>query len=222
MFGDDLVSLIRTGGVVMYPLIACSVVSLAIVIERLWVLGRGARQAARLQRAVAEAWDRGGLGDVRTLALRDPSPLAAVFRAVLADPEGGAAAELRDRMARRHHSEVARNLKRFVWLLGTIGSLAPFIGLFGTVLGIIRSFESMAASGSGGFAIVAAGISEALIATAGGLFVGVLAIFAYNGLMVRIGNLASQWRDWTDELVARVENAAQVRERQVARDATPS
>jgi biopolymer transport protein ExbB len=62
----------------------------------------------------------------------------------------------------------------------------------------------MAASGSGGFAVVAAGISEALIATAGGLLVGVLSIFAYNAFMVRIGNLVALWREWTDELLVAI------------------
>jgi len=220
MFGDDLISTLRIGGVVMLPLIACSVVSVAIVVERAWTLLRSSRQAARLQRAVNEAWNQGGLADVRTLALRDPSPLAAIFRAALADTGGNS--DMRERMARRHHSEVTRNLKRFVWLLGTIGSLAPFIGLFGTVLGIVRSFESMAATGSGGFAVVAAGISEALIATAGGLFVGVLAIFAYNAFIVRIGNITAQWRDWTDELLTRVEGNAQRSERQASSVVQPA
>lgn len=206
MFGDDLISLIQLGGVVMLPLIACSVVSLAVVIERTWILMRAVRRSEHLHRAVTAAWGQGGLGDVRTLALRDPSPLGFVYRAALADTSG--ASDLRDRAAHRHHAEVTRGLKRFVWLLGTIGSLAPFIGLFGTVLGIIRSFEDMAATGSGGFAVVAAGISEALIATAGGLLVGVLAIFAYNALMVRIGNVSAQWRGWTEELLERVEAVA--------------
>jgi len=211
MFGDDLFSMIELGGVVMYPLFACSVVSVAVVLERIWVLMRAARSSERLQHAVASAWSQGGLGDVRTLALRDASPLATIFRAALADcADYHGAAELRDRVARRHLAEVNRALKRYVWLLGTIGSLAPFIGLFGTVLGIIRSFESMAATGAGGFAVVAAGISEALIATAGGLLVGVLAIFAYNAMMVRIGNIAAQWRDWTDELLVRIEKNAQL------------
>lgn len=219
MFGDDLISLIRLGGVVMYPLIACSVVSLAIVGERMWTLFRAARQAERLQASVSEAWGRDSVGDVRTLALRDPSPLAAIYRAVLGESAGG---DVRDRLARRHHSEATRRLKRYVWLLGTIGSLAPFIGLFGTVLGIIRSFESMAATGSGGFAVVAAGISEALIATAGGLFVGVVSIFAYNAFMVRIANLSAQWRDWTDELLARVESTQRRDERTDSRGVQPA
>lgn len=212
MLGDDLLSIIEQGGTVMLPLIACSVVSLAVVIERSWIVARATRRAASLHQSVINAWTQGGLGDVRTLALRDPSPLGVVYRAALA--EVGDAADLRDRAARRYHGEQTRALKRYVWLLGTIGSLAPFIGLFGTVLGIIRSFEDMAATGSGGFAVVAAGISEALIATAGGLLVGVLAIFAYNALMIRIGNLSAQWRDWTDELLARIELSARQRQGQ--------
>src|SRR5262249_42369516 len=98
-------------------------------------------------------------------------------------------------------SAASRQLKRFVWLLGTVGSLAPFIGLFGTVVGIIRAFENMAATGSGGFAVVAAGISEALIATAGGLLVGVLSIFAYNAFMVQLNSLSAELREQTEDLL---------------------
>jgi biopolymer transport protein ExbB len=143
---------------------------------------------------------KGGTAELVAISRRDPSPLGSVYKSILSANE--ADPEARERHARRHHGECVRYLKRYVWLLGTIGSLAPFIGLFGTVLGIIRSFESMAAAGSGGFAVVAAGISEALIATAGGILVGVFAIFAYNALMVRIGNLTALWRDWTEELLA--------------------
>jgi biopolymer transport protein ExbB/TolQ len=82
--------------------------------------------------------------------------------------------------------------------------LAPFIGLLGTVVGIIRAFENMAATGSGGFAVVAAGISEALIATAAGLLVGVLAIFAYNAFMVRIANDTADLRERADDLLLRL------------------
>ena len=116
--------------------------------------------------------------------------------------------ETRTRAASRKLAETVRRCKRFVWLLGTIGSLAPFIGLFGTVVGIMRAFENMAATGSGGFAVVAAGISEALIATAGGLLVGVIAIFAYNAMMVRINNLSAELRELADELLALVSQPA--------------
>src|SRR5438094_4201896 len=71
-------------------------------------------------------------------------------------------------------------------MLGTIGSAAPFIGLFGTVMGIIRAFHHMAIAGTGGFAVVAGGISEALIATALGLAVGIIAVVCYNYFQARV------------------------------------
>jgi len=71
-------------------------------------------------------------------------------------------------------------LKGSVWMLGTTGVSAPFIGLLGTVIGIIKSFQSMAVEGSGGFAVVAGGISEALVATALGLAVAIIAVIFYN------------------------------------------
>jgi biopolymer transport protein ExbB len=207
MNGRDLLTLIENGGVVMYPLLLCSVVSIAVILERLWTLTRAARGAARLHQVVTESTDEdtgrdAGVGDALAISRRDTSPLGAVYKAVLSKAD--ADDDIRSRIAIRRHAEVTRRLRRYVWLLGTVGSLAPFIGLFGTVLGIIRAFESMAATGSGGFAVVAAGISEALIATAGGLLVGVLSIFAYNAFMVRIGNLSALWREWTDELLVQL------------------
>src|SRR5215470_13752622 len=197
MNGRDFLTLIETGGVVMYPLLLCSIVSIAVIIERLWTTTRAARAAARLHQLVLETTHDGSISDALAVSRRDTSPLGAVYKAVLSTN----GEELRARIAQRRHAETARRLRRYVWLLGTVGSLAPFIGLFGTVVGIIRAFENMAATGSGGFAVVAAGISEALIATAGGLLVGVLSIFAYNAFMVRIGNLSALWREWTDELL---------------------
>jgi len=202
MNGRDLLTLVETGGAVMYPLLLCSIVSIAVILERLWTVTRAARAAGRLHHLVVEAIDEGGLTDALALCKRDTSPLGAVYKAMLSDTSAGD--DVRGRIAVRRLGEVGRTLKRYVWLLGTVGSLAPFIGLFGTVIGIIRAFESMAASGSGGFAVVAAGISEALIATAGGILVGVLSIFAYNAFMVRIGNLSALWREWTDELLVQL------------------
>jgi hypothetical protein len=70
----------------------------------------------------------------------------------------------------------------YLWILGTIGSSAPFIGLFGTVVGIMRAFHAMRLTGTGGFGVVAGGISEALIATALGIAVGIVSLIFYNYL----------------------------------------
>lgn len=194
--------IITTGGAVIYPLIACSIITVTIIIERLWALGSATRSSTRLHKIVADAVDDGSLSDAATVARSDTSPLAAVYKSMLSQTDDAA----RTRIAAQRLGAAVRSLKRNIWLIGTVGSLAPFIGLLGTVLGIVRSFDDMAKTGSGGFAVVAAGISEALNATALGLLVGVLSIFAYNAFMIRIANLAAQWRDWTEELLVRLSN----------------
>jgi biopolymer transport protein ExbB len=200
--GHTLLDLVRQGGFVLYPLVLCSVVSVAIILERAWSLVRSARQARALHRLIEEAWSEQSLAEVLAICRRDPSPLGPVYLALLG--QHGAGAEMLARIAQRKLAEANRRLRRFVWLLGTIGSLAPFIGLLGTVVGIIRAFDSMAAAGSGGFAVVAAGVAEALIATAGGLLVGVLCIFAYNSFQVRLNTLAAEWREQLDDFLVRL------------------
>jgi biopolymer transport protein ExbB len=90
--------------------------------------------------------------------------------------------------------EETQILKKHLWILGTVASSAPFIGLLGTVVGIIKSFESMAIAGTGGFAVVAAGISEALVATALGLAVAIVALIFYNYFQTRIANVNGLFR----------------------------
>jgi biopolymer transport protein ExbB len=84
---------------------------------------------------------------------------------------------------------VNQELRSYLWVLGTVASSSPFIGLFGTVVGILRSFQEMAKQGTGGFAVVAAGISEALVATAAGILIAVIALIAYNAFQM-------QWSKW--------------------------
>jgi len=80
-----------------------------------------------------------------------------------------------------------------LWLIGSTASLSPFIGLFGTVVGIIKSFSSLAEAGKGGFAIVSADLSEALIATAAGIFVAIIASFSYNYFTQRVNILKKEF-----------------------------
>jgi biopolymer transport protein ExbB len=197
MTGSALARLVENGGVTLYPLLLCSIVSVAVLIERAVTIARATRARARVHNLVVRAVAQNNLGEALAIGRMSGSRFTSVYEDVLTHPDR----DTRGRLAQRRDAESARELRRHVWLLGTIGSLAPFIGLFGTVVGIIRAFDNMAATGSGGFAVVAAGISEALIATAGGLVVGVLSIFAYNAFMVRIGNVTGRWRDWTDELL---------------------
>ena len=88
-------------------------------------------------------------------------------------------------------AELLHDLRRGLWFIGTIGSLAPYIGLLGTVIGIMVAFGEIAKSGDAGFEVVSAGISEALIATAIGLIVAIFALMLFNWLQTRVGSIAA-------------------------------
>ena len=86
-------------------------------------------------------------------------------------------------------SATVLSLKRYLWALGTVGSSAPFVGLFGTVVGILKAFQSMSVAGTGGFKVVSQGIAAALVATAAGLLVAIYAVIAYNYFVARINGI---------------------------------
>ena len=97
--------------------------------------------------------------------------------------------ELLDQMSAERRFEEVERLKGSLWILGTVAASAPFIGLFGTVVGIVKAFHNMSVLGSGGFAVVAGGISEALIATALGLIVAIVALIFYNYFQTRLDRI---------------------------------
>jgi biopolymer transport protein ExbB len=101
----------------------------------------------------------------------------------------------------RARQEVNLELRKRLWILGTVGATAPFIGLFGTVVGIMNAFRHMAQTGQGGFAVVASGISEALITTAGGIAVAISAVVLYNAFNVHAQKLTVQLRLLTEEVL---------------------
>jgi biopolymer transport protein ExbB len=138
-------------------------------------------------------------GDVRAadevVSRAGASPVHALYGALLPLLKtGGGSHESVIECGERRRLDASRAMRRNVWVLGTIAASAPFIGLFGTVIGIIKSFHQMALMGTGGFGVVAAGISEALVATALGLLVAIVALLFFNYLQVKIGNLDSMLR----------------------------
>jgi len=148
-------------GWVLWLLIALSVISLAIALERLWYF-----RTHRVQKATLLA-DMQALLRERALDRPDDETLAAPRDDLAAAAEGAKA---------REKLRLERNLA----FLATLGSNAPFVGLFGTVLGIIKAFHDLAGSQAGGPSVVMAGISEALVATAVGLMVAIPAVAAFN------------------------------------------
>lgn len=192
---------------VVFLLFAMSLASVAVFVERLAVFRTSVRQtrlaAAALSRSLpAFLWD-----DARkTAAAYDQSHLARVVGAGVADvlkapelPPEDQAEGARRAMERARDREAAA-LRRGLGILATTGSTAPFVGLLGTVAGIINAFKTIAATGSGGLASVSAGIAEALVTTAMGLFVAIMAVMAFNLLGAIADRLTLEMSDSAIEL----------------------
>jgi biopolymer transport protein ExbB len=207
----SLVTILQSGGYSMVLIGLCSIAAVAVAIERLaalWGFGRRARTAAD---AFMRELLRGDVEAARTRAEQERSPVAEVFLAGLAAATGRSAAVRAGlpgpdlaRVAaamERARQEVNLELRKRLWILGTVGATAPFIGLFGTVVGIMNAFRHMAQTGQGGFAVVASGISEALITTAGGIAVAISAVVLYNAFNVHAQKLTVQLRLLTEEVL---------------------
>jgi biopolymer transport protein ExbB len=101
----------------------------------------------------------------------------------------------------RQRQQLQLQLRSRLWALATVGATAPFVGLFGTVVGIMAAFRNMAATGHGGFGVVAAGISEALVTTAAGIAVAIEAVVLYNYLNTHVQRLGLQFRLLAEEFL---------------------
>jgi biopolymer transport protein ExbB len=199
----NLFSLVTSGGFAMYPLVICSLLVWAVIFERLWrfrKLGHGLK-AFHLE--AINVLLRGDRDALRNLCHRNPELPTARLLLVALERQDSRDRRLKERWLEavdRKRQILNLELRANLWVLGTIGASAPFIGLFGTVVGILRSFQDMAKTGSGGFAVVAAGISESLIATASGIVVAVIAVMAYNAFQTRWTTLVTTIRIQTEEL----------------------
>ncbi|MBI3059322.1 MAG: MotA/TolQ/ExbB proton channel family protein [Deltaproteobacteria bacterium] len=192
--GLDLLQIIHKGAIATYPLIVMSVISVAVVFERFWSLKNIGSVTLRLTEAIMEPLSKGQKEMALAMCKQNSQcPAARIFMNVI--PRcGGASFETVSAFAAEAMFEETQKLRKHLWILGTVASSAPFIGLLGTVIGIIKSFENMAIVGTGGFTVVAAGISEALVATALGLGVAIIALIFYNYFQTRIGNLNGLFR----------------------------
>lgn len=202
--GLDLIQIINKGAIATYPLIIMSVISVAVVFERLWSLRNIGSITLRLSDAIMEPIVNGQ----KELALaicrqNSQCPAARIFTNVITK-YGGGNLETVNAFAVETMFEETQKLRKHLWILGTVASSAPFIGLLGTVIGIIKSFESMAIVGTGGFTVVAAGISEALVATALGLGVAIIALIFYNYFQTRIGNLNGLFRIQVAKIIQKI------------------
>ena len=210
----SLFEALKQGSASMWVILACSIVALAVAVERAVALWGFTARARALADAVTRALYRGDLDDGRAQCERSGSAAADVFLAALvaAGPArpGARAAPTPEKIAaavERERLQANLRLRRNLWILGTVGATAPFVGLFGTVMGIMHAFRQMAQTGQGGFTVVASGISEALITTASGIAVAVEAVVIFNFLNVHVQKLALQLRLLTEEYLEIVKEA---------------
>ena len=197
--------IVRAGGWLMAPLILCSVIAAAIIIERLWTLQRK-RVLPEGMNAKVWTWvDKGELDERHVQVLRDSSPLGRILAA-------GLAARSREREIMKEQIEdtgrhVAHDLNRYLTTLGTIAAISPLIGLLGTVVGMVKVFAAITASGVGNPSVLADGISQALVTTAAGLSVAIPALIGYRYLRNHVDSLVVDMEQEATKLVDAIESS---------------
>ena len=182
-----MLELVKAGGWLMVPILLCSVIAMAIVVERFWALRRDRIAPENLVAQVGQ-WARSGeLSEERLRAMRRGSSLGRVLAA-------GLGARDRSREVMKESIEnigrhVVHDLERYLNALGTIAAITPLLGLLGTVIGMIKVFAVITSQGVGDPGVLASGISEALLTTAAGLTVAIPALMFHRYFRGRIDGL---------------------------------
>jgi biopolymer transport protein ExbB len=203
--GKTILQILAMGGFTMYVLLLCSVLSLGVIIDRLVSYGRSARvKRDGFMERIREELKRKGIDRALEICRETDAPFARVVQAGL-EKAGRSEKLVGGVMERQIAIEVAR-LERLTSIVATIGNIAVYVGLFGTVLGIIRAFRDISAAGTGGMDVVIGGVAEALITTATGLAVAVPSVVLYNYFSRRIERFTADMElaaSETAELAAR-------------------
>jgi len=179
--------LLKAGGILMVPIIACSILALAIILERLWTL-RASRVAP--PQTMNELWrwiKKKELNSRKLKALQGSSPMGRVLAGGLMNAKHGR--EIMKESIEHEASQVIHDLERFLNPLGTVATITPLLGLLGTVIGMIKVFAEIQLAGVGNAGNLAGGISEALITTAAGLSVAIPALICHRYFIRRVDEL---------------------------------
>jgi len=185
-----MLEIVKSGGWLMLPIIICSVASVAIILERVWTLQQRRVLPRDLTREVWSWIRRNQLNHQHIKSLRQGSPLGQILAAGLTNRN-------RDRDIMKEAIEdtgrhVVHELERYLNPLGTIAAVSPLLGLLGTVIGMVKVFAAITTHGVGDPAVLAGGISEALITTAAGLSVAIPSLIGYRYLRGRVDALVVQ------------------------------
>ena len=194
-----MIEIIRAGGWLMLPIILCSILAVAITLERLWTLQRQRVLPKDLVTRVWE-WARDRQLDRKHLdILAANSPMGQVLAAGLANR--GQDREVLKEKVQDTGRHVVHELERYLNSLGTIAAITPLLGLLGTVIGMVKVFTAITTAGVGNPGVLAGGISEALITTAAGLSVAIPTLIAYRYLRGRVDALVVEMEKEAMKLV---------------------
>jgi len=193
-------------------LIGLSIISLYLFIERQMTFSRAKKRSQEVAPKLSDLLRAGNMRDALSLASKKDNKVSHLARVTAAGIqefiEGKEArlsleqqVETATRGCERAATMYEQELKKGLAILGTIATSAPFIGLFGTISGIINAFRGMALSGSGGIGAVAGGISEALVTTAFGIGVAIIALWCFNTLNTRIEVYGAEMANTTSQVV---------------------
>jgi len=198
--GKTLWEIFQIGGFTMYILLFCSFLSVTILLERLFYYRKRAQtEREEFMMKIKRALKNGNLERAKEICRDTLAPFSEVVYSGI-ELHGRSEKEISNAMEREITIETTK-LERYTSIVATIGNTAVYIGLFGTVLGIIRAFHDIAAAGSGGMAIVIGGVAEALVCTATGLFVAIPAVIAYNYFTKRIEHFINDMELCASELI---------------------
>jgi len=198
--GKSLWVVIQMGGIAMFVLLSCSVISLAVIFERIIYFRKRSRvKRTDFMQGIKQEITNSRIPRAIENCRKTDTPFSKVALSGL-NLAGHHEKTISEAMEREIIIETIQ-LERYTAIVGTIGSTAVYIGLFGTVLGIIRAFRDISTAGAGGINVVIQGISEALVSTAAGLLVAIPAVITYNFFIRRIDNFVADMELVASELM---------------------
>ena len=186
----DLLTLFADGGLMMYPLVICSLIALGVIIAKAWTLWSAHKGATRVLAEVDEAARAGRLDEAMQIAAGTAGPTAAILMAGLRRIKQGTIRSGEVDLAVTTTGSIELNfLERGLVILATIANVAPLMGFLGTVAGMILAFDAIAKAGDVNPTLVAGGIKVALLTTAAGLVIAIPVNIGYNFFVTRIDTL---------------------------------
>jgi len=198
----NILVFLAKGGIIMYPLFLCSIAALAVVIEKSLALRRRKVIIPEVVAVLENVKAPNDFGLAVSICEKHHGPLANMIRISL-ENHGLPREELKEALLDQGRQEV-HQLERGLGVLETVAGIAPLLGLLGTVLGILKVFKVIADLGVGQAAALAGGISEALITTIAGLFIGIPALVAYNYFAHKAEALVLEIEKYSNRLLARI------------------